>query len=118
MEIKYNSYNVPKVDIGEITLGTKTLIGSASDLRKVAKIVDESGIIIVSAKAGDVVLHGSVNANYYYGDGYEGIDFGGVTNYGGSPSIIAGTASIESDSAYVTMTMTAVSTNKSSKKSE
>lgn len=118
MDIKYNSYNVPVVDIGTITLGTKTLIGTAKELREVAKVVDKSGIMIVSAKAGDVVLHGSVNANYYLGDGNEGIDFGGVTNYGGSPSIIAGTASIESNSAYVTMTMTAVSTNRSSKKSE
>lgn len=118
MEIKYNSYNVPKVDIGEITLGTKTLVGSAIDMRKVAKIVDESGIMIVSAQAGDVVLHGSVNANYYHGGAEEGIDFGGVTNYGGSPYIIAGSASIEGSNAYVTMTMTAVSVNRTSKKSE
>lgn len=118
MEVKYNSYNVPVLDVGTITLGTKTLIGTAKDLRAVAKIVDKSGIMIVSAKAGDVVLHGSVNANYYRGGADEGIDFGGITNYGGSPYIIAGSASIESNSAYVTMTMTAVSTNRTSKKSE
>lgn len=118
MEVKYNSYNVPVLDVGTVTLGTKTLIGTPDELRKVAKIVDKSGIMIVSAKAGDVVLHGSVNANYYRGGADEGIDFGGVTNYGGSPYIIAGSASIESTGAYVTMTMTAVSTNRSSKKSE
>lgn len=118
MEIKYNSYNVPVVDIGTITLGTKTLIGTAKELRAIAKVVDKSGIMIVAARAGDTVLHGSVNANYYLGDGNEGIDFGGVTNYGGSPYIIAGTASIEDSNAYVTMTMTVVSTNRTSKKSD
>lgn len=109
MKVEYNSYNVPVVDVGTITLGTKTLVATPAEMRKVAKIIDKSGIMIVAAKAGDAVLHGSVNANYYHG-GEEGIDFGGVTNYGGSPYIIAGTASIESDGAYVTMTMTAVST--------
>ena len=118
MDIKYNSYNVPKVDIGEITLGTKTLVGSAAELRAVAKVIDNSGIMIVSAQAGDAVLHGSVNANYYHGGNDEGIDFGGVTNYGGSPYIIAGSASIEDGKAYVTMTMTAVSTNRTSTKSK
>lgn len=113
MDIKTQGYNIPEVTISQaITLGTKTEIGTAAEGNQLAKMVEQSGLMIVSCTADGNALRGSVLANHYYGGAEEGVDFGGVTNYGGSAYAIAGSMSIESGKAYVTMTMTALGANR------
>lgn len=114
MEIKNNGYNVGSVVIDTVvTLGTKTEIGTAEDFKKVAALADAGGVIRVHVKVGDDQLDGAVFANHV--DNY--IDIGSVTNFGGTPSIIAGTAELDTGKMYLTLTMTAVSAAKTSTKS-
>ena len=120
MEISTQGYNIACIAIATaITPGTKTEVGTAEEFKQVAKLVDQSGLMKVSAVIGGNAMNGSVLANYYSDDNVTGIDFGGVTNFGYSPSIIAGSLEIESDGkAYVTMTITPLNTSKSRSKSE
>lgn len=105
MEIRNNGYNVGSVTIDTtITLGTKTEIGKTEDFNKVATLADAGGVIRVHCKVGDMSLDGAVFANHV-GD-Y--IDIGSVTNYEGTPYVVAGTATLESGKMYITMTMTPV----------
>lgn len=118
MDIKTQGYNVAEVVLTDaVTPGTKTEVGTAKEFEQLAKLVQNSGLMIVSGIIGGNAMKGSVLANYYSDDNVTGIDFGGVTNYGYSPSIIAGSLEIESDGkAYVTMTITPVSTSKTAKR--
>lgn len=119
MDIKTQGYNVAEVIVGTaITPGTKTEVGTAKEFEQIAKLVEQSGLMIVNATIGGNKMKGSVLANYYSGGEATGIDFGGVTNFGYTPSIIAGSLELESDGkAYVTLTITAVSTAKAATKS-
>ena len=113
MEIRNNGYNVGSVVIDTvITLGTKTEIGTADDFKKVAALADAGGVIRVHVKVGDDQLDGAVFVNHVN----QYIDIGSVTNFGGSPSIIAGTAELDTGKMYITLTMTPVSTNRSTAK--
>lgn len=118
MDIKTQGYNVAEVVLMDaVTPGTKTEVGTAKEFEQLAKLVQNSGLMIVSGIIGGNAMKGSVLANYYSDDNVTGIDFGGVTNYGYSPSIIAGSLEIESDGkAYVTLTITPVSAAKTARK--
>ena len=111
MDIKTSGYNIPDVTVSAaVTTGTKTEVGTAKEFYQIAKMVEQSGLMIVGVTVGGNYMHGSVLANYYNGDGNIGIDFGGVTNFGYSPSAIAGTLELgtgaNADKCYVTMTVT------------
>lgn len=114
MEIKNHGYNVGSVVIDTpITLGTKTEIGTAEDFKKVAALADAGGVIRVHCKVGDNQLDGAVFANHVE----QYIDIGSVTNFGGSPYIIAGTAELDTGKMYITLSMTAVSAANNAKAS-
>jgi len=114
MEIRNNGYNVGRVVIVPVvTLGTKTEIGTAEDFKKVAALADAGGVIRVHVKVGNDQLDGAVFANHV--ENY--IDIGSVTNFGGSPSIIAGTAELDNGKMYLTLTMNPVSAAKVSTRS-
>lgn len=105
MEIKNNGYNVGSVTIDTtITLGVKTEIGTAEDFKKVATLADAGGVIRVHCKVGDMSLDSAVFANHVI----DKIDIGSVTNYEGTAYVIAGTASLEENKMYITLTMTSV----------
>lgn len=105
MEIRNNGYNVGSVTIGNtITLGVKTEIGNADDFKKVANLADAGGVARVHCKVGDMSLDGAVFINHVI----DKIDIGSVTNYEGTPYVVAGTATLEEGKMYITLTMTAV----------
>ena len=105
MKISNSGYNVGDVVIDTtITLGTKTEIGTADDFKKVASIADAGGVIRVHCKVGEMSLDGAVFANHVI----DKIDIGSVTNYEGTPYVVAGTATLETGKMYLTLTMTAV----------
>lgn len=110
MEIKNQGYNVGSVVIDTpITLGTKTEIGTAEDFKKICNIAEAGGLARIHCVASNNQLDGLVLMTHTVGENYNGIDFGSVTNYGGSPWIVAGTVTLEDGKMYVTMTMNAVS---------
>lgn len=105
MEIRNNGYNVGSVTIDTaITLGTKTEIGTAEDFKKVANLADAGGVIRVHCKVGTMSLDGAVFANHV--ENY--IDIGSVTNYEGTPYVVAGTVELDTGKMYITLTMTPV----------
>lgn len=109
MEIKNRGYNVGNIVIDTpITIGTKTEIGDARDFNKICYIAEAGGLARIHCVASDNILDGLVLMTHTKGENYNGIDFGSITNYGGSPWIIAGTVTLEDGKMYVTMTMNAV----------
>lgn len=105
MDIRNNGYNVGSVTIDTpITLGTKTEIGTAEDFKKVANLADAGGVVRVHCKVGDMSLDCAVFVNYVI----DKIDIGSVTNYEGTPYVIAGTAELDTGKMYITLTMTPV----------
>ena len=114
MNIEYGNYNVVKAELGTVTAGTKTEIGTAEEFNKVANLIENSGVMIVGVTVGETYMHGAVLANHYQDATINGIDFGGVTNMGYSPSIIAGSVEVEDGKCYVTMSVTPVSANRTS----
>lgn len=118
MVINRNVYNIPKVDLGAVTASTKTKVGTVKDFAKIAKCVEKSGICLVSVTLSGNAMSRSVLANHYEDDNANGIDFGGVTNYGYSPNIISGSLELEEDGCYVTITVTPVTAAKTTKKAE
>lgn len=114
MEIKNNGYNVVEVYIGTVvTAGTKTEIGTKADFDKVAALADAGGLMRVHVKLGDDQLDGLVLASHV--GPY--IDLGSVTNFGGTPSVIAGTAELDTGKFYLTINMYPISTTRTSTKS-
>lgn len=104
MEIKYNSYNVPKVDIGTITDSTKTEIGTDVDLKKLTKLVDESGVMQITFKISTTVYVASVNATVKTA----GIEIGGIILSSGSPVIVSGLLEDGTGKAYATIGITSL----------
>lgn len=118
MEIKNIGYNIGEVTIStSITIGTKTEIGDAVDFGKIALIATAGGLCRVHCTADNNQLDGLILMTYGKNDNYEGIDFGSVTNFGGSPYVIAGTFTLEDGKAYVTMSMNAITASNRSTKS-
>lgn len=114
MEIKNNGYNVGSVTIDTpITLGVKTEIGTAEDFKKIASLADAGGVIRVHCKVGDNQLDGAVFANHVG----QYIDIGSVTNFGGTPYVIAGSAELDTGKLYITLSMNAVSAANNAKAS-
>lgn len=106
MKILNNGYNVADITIDTpLTAGTEAEVGTEQDFEKIAAIADAGGIARIHATLGGNAMNGAMFithvANY--------IDLGCVTNFAGSPSVIAGTVQLKEDhKMYVTVTMTAV----------
>ena len=114
MEVKNHGYNVGEVIIDTpITLGERVEIGTKKDFEKVAILADAGGVTRVHCKVGNNQLDGAVFINHV--GNY--IDIGSVTNFGGSPYVIAGTAELDGEKFYITLSMTAVSAANSAKAS-
>lgn len=113
MFVKNHGYNVGEVHIDTaITLGVKTEIGDSKDFKKVANLADAGGVARVHCKVGTMSLDGAVFINHV--ENY--IDIGSVTNYEGTPYVVAGTATLEDGKMYITLSMTAVTANASQAK--
>lgn len=105
MVIKNNGYNIGNIVIDTaITLDTKTEIGNADDFQKVANLADMGGVVRVHCKVSGMSLDGAVFVNHVD----DKIDIGSVTNYEGNPYVISGTATLESEKMYLTVSMTGI----------
>ena len=106
MKINFIGYNIAEAIISAaITAGTKTEIGTSADYKALQETAKRSGIFKVKATIGGTPMQGVCNANHVT-DAF--IDFGTVTNMGGTPSAVAGTVTNEGGKMYVTLTITAI----------
>lgn len=112
MDIKNSGYNFGSVTIDTaVTLDTKTEIGDATDFNKIANIADAAGVVRVHITVSGMPLDGAVFVNHV--ENY--IDIGSITNYGGNPYVVSGTATLEDGKMYLTVSMTAVGGQQNSK---
>ena len=114
MKVDRNVYNVAIVssDVA-ITSGTKVEVGT--EFTTIAGMVEKSGLMILNATVDGSAMKGSLLSNYYHGGAETGIDFGGITNMGGTPLAIAGSLSLEEHKAYVTVNLVPLSANRTTK---
>ncbi len=106
MTKEFFGYNISKWNIDtELTSGTKAEIGTEADYKQLAALVKESGLFIASVKVDGTAMVGACNANHVTD---EFIDFGTVTNAGGSASAVTGTITLENHKMYVVINVTAI----------
>lgn len=118
MNIIFNDYNVAIIESdAAITSGTKTEIGTKEEFLKIVPLVNRSGLIILKANVDGGDMKGSMLANYYTGGAETGIDFGGMSNYHGSPLAITGSITLEDNKCYVTVNLVPLSGNRTKAKS-
>lgn len=110
MRLIKGSYNVPHIVIDtEVTSGTAVVVGTKKEFENLAAIVKESGTAIIDyAKIDDNVMNGSINIIRFTGDGNDGFDFGTVTNYQDTPSVVSGTLLVDGNDVKLTVRVTAV----------
>lgn len=106
MNKEYFGYNISKwyVD-AEMTPGTKAEIGTEAEFKQLAALTSESGLFLGVVKVDGVVMQGACSVNHV---GADFIDFGTVTNYGGSPTAFTGTITLENHKMYMVVNMTAI----------
>lgn len=118
MKVDRNVYNVAIVSSGvAITSGTKVEVGTEAEFNIIAGMVEKSGLMILNATVDGSAMKGSLLSNYYHGGAETGIDFGGITNMGGTPLAVAGSLSLEEHKAYVTVNLVPLSGNRTTKAS-
>lgn len=110
MRLIKGSYNVPHIVLDvDITAGTPVVVGTKKEFLNLAAIVKESGTAIIDyAKINGNVMTGSINIIRFTGDGNDGFDFGTVTNYQDTPSVISGTLFVDGNDVKLTVRLTTV----------
>ena len=89
MKVMNNSYNVLTIDIGSVTAGTDTEVGTSLDYRAIKKCAGKSGVIRVKATIGGNSMMGTCEVNpSTTGDLLECTC---LTNYGGSLKAVVAT---------------------------
>ena len=63
MKVINSSYNVLTIDIGEVTSGTDTIVGTSLDYRAIKRCTKKSGIIRVKAKISGNSMMGTCEVN-------------------------------------------------------
>lgn len=89
MKVLNSSYNVLTIDIGTVTAGTDTTIGTALDYRAIKRCTAKSGVIKVKVKIGDNVMIGTCEVNPW-ADGSK-LECTSLTNFGGSLKAVVAT---------------------------
>ena len=109
MKIKNGSYNVAHVviDNDNITPGTPAIVGTERDLKRLERIVESSGLIYIdSAVVAGETIRGVMTASHFYGGAADGLDLGLMSNHGGTPTAITGTAYASGGKMYLYLTVT------------
>lgn len=110
MRLIKGSYNVPHVVIDtDVTSGTPVVVGTKKEFLNLAAIVKESGNAIIDyAKVDGNVMKGSINIIRFTGDEIDGFDFGTVTNFQDTPSVVSGTLLVDGNDCKLTIHVTVV----------
>ena len=109
MEIKNIGYNFGEVTIDTaLTSGTPAELGTLDELKKIYDIAAAGGVIRMNANIGGTDMSGACFANPFGPAEARGVDIAGVTNFGGSPSVVHGTLYTESGKMYGVVTITSL----------
>ena len=110
MRLIKGSYNVPHIVIDtEVTSGTAVVVGTKKEFLNLAAIVKESGTAIIDyVKIDGTVMNGSINIIRFTGDENDGFDFGTVTNFHETPSVVAGTLLVDGNDVKLTVNVQVV----------
>ena len=109
MEIKNIGYNFGEVTIGTaLTSGTPAELGTLDELKKIYDIAAAGGVIRMNANIGGTDMSGACFANPFGPAEARGVDIAGVTNFGGSPSVVHGTLYTEGGKMYGVVTITSL----------
>lgn len=107
MKVINSSYNVLTIDIGSITGGTDTTIGTALDYRMIKRCTGKSGILRVMCKIGDDAMFGTCEVNpSATGDLLECTC---LTNYGGSLKAVVATVWADGDACKANVSVSSLS---------
>lgn len=106
MKVLNSSYNVMTIDIGTITAGSDTVIGSALDYRAIKRCTAKSGLLRVKCVIGGNSMMGTCEINpSTTGDLLECTC---LTNYGGALKAVVATVWEESGACKANVAVTAI----------
>lgn len=107
MKIKYEGYNIPEIEIEDpINTGVKTKIGTAKQYDNIMELTEKSGLCQVSCVIDNVSMGGTCLVNRPSED-Y--IDFGCISNFSFTPTVVTGTLQKDENYCYVTLSITTLS---------
>ena len=89
MKVLNSSYNVLTIDIGSVTAGTDTEIGTALDYRAIKRCTAKSGVIRVKATIGGNVMIGTCEVNPWALE--DKLECTCLTNFGGALKAVVAT---------------------------
>ena len=116
MDIKNIGYNIGEVTIDTaLTSGTPAELGTLDELKKIYDLAKNGGVIRFNATIGGTAMSGACFANPFVSGNAIGVDFAGVTNFGGSLNAVHGTLYTQSSKMYGVVTVTALSANAAKK---
>ena len=112
MEIKNIGYNIGEVTIDTaLTSGTPAELGTLEDLKRIYDLAKNGGVIRFNATIGGTAMSGACFANPFGPAEARGVDFAGVTNFGGNLNAVHGTLYTQSSKMYGVVTVTALTNN-------
>lgn len=109
MDIRNIGYNIGEVTIDTaLTSGTPAELGTLEELKKIYDLAKSGGVIRFNATIGGTAMSGACFANPFGPAEARGVDFAGVTNFGGSLNAVHGTLYTESGKMYGVVTVTSL----------
>lgn len=89
MKVINSSYNVLTIDIGSVTAGSDTNVGTALDYRMIKRCSTKSGVIRVKATIGGNVMIGTCEVNPWALE--DKLECTCLTNFGGALKAVVAT---------------------------
>ena len=106
MKVLNSSYNVLTIDIGTVSAGVDTNIGTALDYRAIKRCTAKSGVIKVRCKIGDNVMIGTCEVNPWALE--DKLECTCLTNFGGALKAIVATVWAADGKCKANVTVTSI----------
>lgn len=107
MKVINSSYNVLTIDIGSITAGSDTTVGTALDYRMIKRCTAKSGVIRVKATIGGNVMIGTCEVNPWALE--DKLECTCLTNFGDALKAIVATVWEDAGACKVNVVVTSIS---------
>lgn len=106
MKVLNSSYNVLTIDIGTVTAGTDTVIGTALDYRAIKRCTAKSGVIRVKATIGGNVMIGTCEVNPWAQE--DKLECTCLTNFGESLKAVVATVWVDGSNCKANVTVSSI----------
>lgn len=107
MKVLNSSYNVLTIDIGTVTAGTDTVVGTALDYRAIKRCTAKSGVIRVKATIGGNVMIGTCEVNPWALE--DKLECTCLTNFGEALKAIVATVWVDGGNCKANVTISSIS---------